>query len=90
MITKAEVVEWLYRLLEEAKQLSWAYTGELGQSLRASPEYVTFQSQLSLVNFQYHTPGGHCRVYKDEEASERVVVLTHEIRRTLLEIAAFG
>jgi hypothetical protein len=44
MITKAEVVEWLYRLLEEAKQLSWAYTGELGQSLRASPEYVTFES----------------------------------------------
>jgi hypothetical protein len=71
-------------LLEaEARRLAWEFPGELGASLRASPEYVVFECQLPSVNVWYYTPVGKNRVHKSDEGSERVIALTNEIRSAL-------
>jgi len=66
------------------------FPGELGDSLRASSEYIVFESQIPSVDFRYYAPSGHCRVYKDHEGSNRVIALTDEIRKSLLDIAAIS
>ena len=83
---KKEAERKLRLLLAEATELSWAFPGELGDSLRASPEYVVFECQIPSVNFRYHTSSGHNRVYKDHDGTERVIALTNKIRSALLRI----
>ena len=60
---KKELEQQLNGLLNEANRLSWSFPGELGASLRASPEYVVFQCQLPSVSVKYYTPHGNNRVY---------------------------
>ena len=83
---KEETERHLKLLLAGARELSWAFPGELGDSLRASPEYVVFECQIPSVNFRYHTSSGHSRVYKDHDGTERVIALTNKIRSALLRI----
>jgi hypothetical protein len=88
VMRKKKEAETSLALLEaEARSLAWTFPGELGASLRASPEYVVFECQLSSVDVRYYTPVGRNRVYKSDEASERIIALTSEIRSTLLRIA---
>lgn len=74
-------------LVKEAFRLSWNFPGDLGATLRASPENVVFESQLPYVDSRYYTPKGFNRVYRNEEGSERVIKLTDEIRSALLRLA---
>jgi len=88
VIRQKEQAETSLALLEaEARRLAWEFPGELGASLRASPEYVVFECQLPSVDVRYYTPVGKNRLYKSNEGSERVIALTNEIRSTLLRIA---
>jgi hypothetical protein len=87
---KREAEDTLARLIAEARTLSWGFAGELGASLRATPEYVVFDCQLDSVNVRYYTPAGNNRVYKSGEGSERVVALTNEIRSAMLRVAALS
>ena len=84
---KKEAERQLNLLLAEARELSWTFPGELGASLRASPEYIVFECQRRSVDARYYTSSGNNRVYKSDEGSERVIALTNEIRAALLHIA---
>jgi hypothetical protein len=58
----------------------------LGASLSASPEYITFERQE--VDIRYHSSRGNNRVYKSEEINgARLIMLTHDIRESLLRVA---
>lgn len=84
---KKEALASLVLLEAEARRVSWAFCGELGDTLRASPENVVFESQIPSVDARYYSPAGKSRVYKSGEGSERVLALTSEIRSTRLRIA---
>jgi hypothetical protein len=84
---KKEAERKLNLLLAEAEELASTFPGELGASLRASPEYVVFDCQIPTVNTKYYTRNGNNRVYKSNEGSERVVALTNEIRSAVLLVA---
>ena len=69
IIRQRKEAETSLALLEaEARTLARAFPGELGASLRASPEYIVFECQLPTVDVRYYTPAGGNRVYKSEEA----------------------
>jgi hypothetical protein len=84
---KKEAEASLALLEAEARSLAPRFPGELGASLRASLEYIVFECQLPSVDVRYHAPAGKNRVYKSDEAPERVISLTNEIRSTLLRVA---
>ncbi len=83
-----ETLKELRSLEAEARRLSWKFPGELGASLRASPEYIVFEGQ-SDVDVRYHTPAGHNRVYKRDEVegAEEIIALTNKIRSARLRVA---
>jgi hypothetical protein len=83
---KKEALALLALLEAEARRVSWAFCGELGDTLRASPENV-FESQIQSVDARYYSPAGNSRVYKSDEGSERVFALTSKIRSTRLRVA---
>lgn len=86
---KQEAQETVNRLYAEAKRISYSLSGELGATMRTSPEMLVFESQIATVNFRYYTPRGkNSRVYKDEEVSQKAIALTDEIRAALLRVAA--
>lgn len=87
MREKQEAERTVNRLYAKAERISTSFAGELGASLRCSPEFVVFESQLASVDSRYHGARGHNRVYNDEEGSASAITLTAEIRSALLHLA---
>jgi hypothetical protein len=82
---KKEAERELALLQAEARKFGEMFLA-LGASLNASPEYITFGRQE--VDIRYHSPRGNNRVYKSEEINgARLIMLTHDIRESLLRVA---
>jgi hypothetical protein len=82
---KQEAERELALLQAEARKFGEMFLA-LGASLNASPEYITFERQE--VDIRYHSPRGNNRVYKSEEINgARLIMLTHDIRESLLRVA---